>query len=169
MSATRDIAASYLRPFDVLRRRLSGPPREDRALAYLMGGCLVVFIAQWPRLSREAHLDPSMPLDARLGGALMAWVFFVPLALYLVAFVTHVAGFAVTRRGTAYGARVALFWALLASGPLWLLHGLTAGFVGPGPALNAVGAVLAVGFLFLWGAGLAVVYGRPLEPGRGEA
>ncbi|MEO0865918.1 MAG: YIP1 family protein, partial [Pseudomonadota bacterium] len=53
-------------------------------------------------------------------------------------------------KGSAYGARLALFWALLASSPLVLLHGLTAGFVGPGIELQFVGFVWLVVFLWFW-------------------
>jgi hypothetical protein len=40
--------------------------REDRALAMLIAACLVIFVAQWPRLSREAYLAPDggPPLEA---------------------------------------------------------------------------------------------------------
>ena len=38
--------------------------------------------------------------------------------------------------------------------PLILLHGLVAGFVGPGPALGAVGLIWVAVFLWFWSAGL---------------
>jgi len=49
---------------------------------------------------------------------------------------------------------MALFWGLLAAAPLWLLWGLVAGFIGPGPALDLTGIVALVAFLVLWLAGL---------------
>jgi hemoglobin-like flavoprotein len=48
------------------------------------------------------------------------------------------------------GKIIALFWALAAIGPLFLLQGLVAGMIGPGPALTLVTVVVGVAFLWLW-------------------
>ncbi len=56
--------------------------------------------------------------------------------------------------------RLALFWALLAIAPAMLLAGLTAGLVGPGPALGVTRAVAGLGFLVIWGAGLRALAGN---------
>lgn len=154
MSVTNDIVLTYRAPRRVMRRKLAGGSREDRVLATLMGACVLIFVAQWPVLSRQAFLDPTVPLEARLGAALLAWLFFVPLAAYLIAAATHVLARLLGGRGTWFGARLALFWALLAASPLWLLNGLVAGLVGPGPALTLVGAVAFGVFLVFWGVGL---------------
>ena len=45
MSALTDIAATYRGPGGVLRRLLARGQREDRALAILMAGCALVFVA----------------------------------------------------------------------------------------------------------------------------
>jgi hypothetical protein len=151
---TRDIARTYRAPRQVLREKLAAGPREERALATLLGACFLVFVSQWPALSRQAWLDPEVPLDARLGGALMGWLFIAPMAAYVMAAATHVAARLIGGRGSWFGARLALFWALLAASPLWLLNGLVAGFIGPGPALNLVGLAAVTAFLVFWGAGL---------------
>lgn len=153
MPVTADITATYRSPGTVMRRLLSMGPREDRALAFLMGFCVLAFVAQLPKLAREAHLT-GQELDMMMGGALMGSVFILPLVLYLVAGVTHLVLRALGRGGTGYGARLALFWALLASTPLVLLYGLVAGFVGPGPALTAIGLIWVGLFLWFWIAGL---------------
>jgi hypothetical protein len=101
-----------------------------------------------------AFEDPSVPLDMRLGGALLGWVFIAPLTLYVLAAVVHGVARLFGGRASWYEARLALFWAFLASSPLWLLNGLVAGFVGPGPGQTLVGAAALLVFLFLWGAGL---------------
>lgn len=154
MPVSTDIVRTYRAPRQVIREKLAGGEREDRALATLMGGCLLVFVSQWPLLSRAAYLDPSVPLDARLGGALMAWLFIAPVAAYVIAAVSRLLAKVFGGRGTWFGARLALFWALLAASPLWLLNGLVAGFVGPGVALNLVGLLAVGAFLVFWGAGL---------------
>jgi len=154
MPVSTDIARTYRSPRKVLRGKLGAGVREDRALASLMAACFLIFVAQWPVLSRQAFLDPSVPLEARLGGALLAWLFIAPIAAYVIAAASHILARLAGGSGTWFGARLALFWALLAASPLWLLNGLVAGFVGPGPALSFVGLVAMGVFLVFWGAGL---------------
>lgn len=157
MSVTLDILRTYRAPGQVLRRRVAGPPSEARALAVLMAGCLLMFVAQWPVQSRLAYEDPSIPLDARIGAALQGWIFFVPLMAYAIAALSHVIARLFGGQANWYEARMALFWALLAAAPLWLFNGLVAGFVGPGPTQNGVGLLAALAFLVFWGAGLWAV------------
>ena len=167
MSITRDIARTYRAPREVLRRRVSGPPREDRALAILMGACVLMFVEQWPFQARLAYENPDVPLDMRLGGALMGWVFLAPLAFYVLAAVSHLVARVLGGQARWFDARMALFWALLASTPLWLLNGLVAGFVGPGPGQTIVGAAALLAFLVFWGAGLWDVETGQRDKGRG--
>jgi hypothetical protein len=149
-----DIVRTYRAPRRVVREKLAGGEREDRALATLMAACFLIFVAQWPLLSRQAYLDPSVPLDARMGGALMGWLFIAPMAAYVIAAASRLLARLFGGRGTWFGARLALFWALLAASPLWLLNGLVAGFIGPGAALNLVGLIAVGAFVVFWGAGL---------------
>lgn len=155
MSAVRDIVATYRGPRRVIRRILDAGINEPRALVILLAGCAVMFIAQWPRLSRLS-VESGEPLNPLLGGALIGLMFYLPLALYALALVSwgllRIAGGSGT---TSYGARIALFWALLASAPIMLLWGLTAGFVGPGPALSVVGVLWCAMFLWVWLSGLS--------------
>lgn len=160
MSMTRRMLASWRRPRVVMRGLLEGPPREDRALVMLVLACVLIFVAQWPALSRAAHLDPSVPLDARMSGALMGVLFILPLLAYGLAALSHLVARLAGGRGTHYRARVALFWALLAVTPLMLLQGLAAGMLGPGPAVSLLGVVVLGGFLFQWGNALLVAEGR---------
>ncbi|WP_299612620.1 YIP1 family protein [uncultured Tateyamaria sp.] len=149
MAITRNISATYRGPGRVIRRLLELGQREDRALAYLMASCALIFIAQLPRLAREAHLT-GQDLNMLMGATLMAWIFIAPLLLYVIAFVVRGIGRVLGGKGTAYGARLALFWALLASSPLILLHGLVAGFVGPGIELQIVGMIWFLAFMWFW-------------------
>ncbi|RXV62240.1 YIP1 family protein [Roseovarius sp. A46] len=153
MPVTRDIIATYRGPRRVVRRLLEMGPREDRALVMLIAACVLVFVAQWPRLAREAHLT-EQELNPLLGGALLAWVFLAPLLLYALALLSHGAARLIGGRGTAYGARLALFWAFLAASPLMLLRGLVAGFIGPGPGLQGVDLIWCGVFLWFWISGL---------------
>ncbi|MCH2095720.1 MAG: YIP1 family protein [Rhodobacteraceae bacterium] len=153
MAISKDILATYRGPATVVRRLLSMGPREDRALVYLMAGCALVFTSQLPALSRQAYLTGA-ELNPLLGGALLGWVFIAPLFFYVLAAISHAVALGLGGRGDWYGARLALFWAFLASAPLILLYGLVAGFVGPGPALNLTGGFWVVAFLWFWIAGL---------------
>jgi len=161
MAVTMDIVATYGGPGRVMARLIAGPTREDRALVILMVGCVVMFVAQLPRLSREAHLS-GQDLDMLMGGALLGWVFIAPLAFYALAGLTQLAAHFIGGKGNGYGARLALFWAFLAASPLVLLHGLVAGFIGQGPGLQGVGAIWLVAFLWFWAAGFRQVQ-RPVK------
>lgn len=156
MSLTGDIFRSYRAPAAVVRKRLAGPEREERALAVLLGACVLAFVAQWPAAARAAHLAPDVPLDARLGGALFGTLFLWPLLAYAIAGVSHLACRVLGGRGTFYRARVALFWAMLAVAPVMLFNGLVRGMIGPGPAETATGAMAGLAFLAIWLAGLRV-------------
>ncbi|SFE12739.1 YIP1 family protein [Roseivivax sediminis] len=149
MAVTTDIVATYRGPGAVMRHLLAMGRREDRALAMAMGACALTFLSSWPRLAREAHLQ-ELPLDAQLGGALMAWIFIAPLGLYAVAALSHLVAKVLGGKGDWYGARLALFWSFLASTPLILLNGLVAGLIGPGPALSLVGLVWCAVFAWFW-------------------
>ncbi|SHM19532.1 hypothetical protein SAMN05443432_105142 [Roseovarius litoreus] len=149
MPVTSDIAASYRRPRAVMRRLLSLSENEGRSLAIAMAGCVVVFVGQWPRLAREAHMS-GQELNSLLAGALLAWVFIVPLVLYVLAAFSLMVLKLSGARATGYRCRLALFWAFLAASPLVLLNGLVAGFVGPGAGLQLVGFLWLVVFLWFW-------------------
>ncbi len=154
MPVTSDIVATYLRPRKVFHRLLQMGAREDRALAILMAGCAVMFIAQMPRLARQAHLSGE-ELNPLMGATLMAWVFIAPLLLYSLAFLSHLLARAIGGKNSGFGARLALFWTLLAASPVALLYGLVAGFVGPGIQLDIIGLAWCGLFLWLWLTGLA--------------
>ncbi|MFP7571541.1 YIP1 family protein [Marivita sp. S2033] len=157
MPFTRDIAATYRRPGKVMRRLLDAGQREDRALAILMGACVILFVARWPALARDAYLQGE-ELNMLLSTTLMGTVFLLPLLLYALAFVVHWIARLFRGKGPSYNARLVLFWSLLASSPLILLHGLVAGFIGPGVELTLVGGLWFAVFLWFWGAGMLAAY-----------
>jgi len=153
MPATSDIVATYKGPRKTFARILGMGHREDRALMFLMVGCIIAFVSRWPALARQAHLE-GQDLNMLLGGALMAWLFVAPLVLYAIAALSHVVAKILRGQGDWYGARVALFWSLLASSPLMLLNGLVEGMIGPGAALQLVGFTWFVVFIWFWLSGL---------------
>lgn len=153
MSITQDILATYRSPKAVALKRQANGPREDRALAVLMAACIVIFVAQWPQLARNAHLEEGH-LNQLIGASLLGWVFFAPLFFYGVAFASQMVMRALG--GTpGYKARMALFWALLAGSPLALFNGLVAGFVGPGILNNLTSLLWLAAIFWFWIAGLS--------------
>jgi hypothetical protein len=152
MAATRNILATYRAPGRVVAAIVAQGEREDRAVVYLMLGCLLVFVAQMPRLARQSYFTGE-DLSMLMGATLMAWLFIMPLALYVVGWLTYLVARVLGSSITGFAARMALFWALLASCPLVLLWGLTAGFIGPGVEMTGVGALWCAVFLWFWASG----------------
>lgn len=155
MSIAPDILRTYRAPRAVLAARTSGPVREDRALAALMAACGLIFVAQWPRLAREAWADPSVAFDARLGGALFAWLLIMPLALYVLTSALGLVISALGARRSGFEVRMTVFWSLLASTPLWLLAGLVGGFIGTGGVFTAVSTLALAVFVVFAALGLS--------------
>jgi len=153
MSVTTDIVQMYRRPRAVITRLLSMGQREDRALAILMGACLVVFFAQLPRLARGNHIEGGS-LQQAMAYEFMSWMMLWPLIFYAIAALAHLIAKVFRGQGAWYQARITLFWALLAATPLMILNGLVAGFIGPSPALNLTGTLWFVAFLLFWALGM---------------
>jgi hypothetical protein len=146
MSVTADIWESWRAPGRVVRRLLAQGPREDRALVFLMTACALIFVSEWPALARSGG---GAPIEARLGAGLFAWLAVMPIGLYGIAALSHLAAKALGGQGSYYGARLALFWALLAVAPLWLLAGAIAATL-PGPWVRPLEASALAGLVWLW-------------------
>ena len=149
MSVSRDIAQSWFRPWRVMRRLMSQGQREDRALAFLMIACTLIFVSYWPQMQAEAARDPSVPLDARLGGGMLAWLAVMPLVAYGIAAASHILARILGGKGSFYTARLALFWALLAASPAWLVQSALT-VAAPGPASRGAAALTLALTLFIW-------------------
>jgi hypothetical protein len=154
MAAVDDIRRSYRTPRAVMREHLSRLKSEPRALTFLLAALIVIFIGQWPRLSREAF-QADQPLVGLMMGTALALLAMVPV-FYLIAAVSHLVAKILGGRGSFYRARQALFWSMLVISPLMLLHGLVAGFIGAGPQSSLLGLAIAAIFALIWGASLRV-------------
>ena len=129
--------------------------REDRALIFLMLGCGLVFLSTIPRVVRLNELGAEVEYGAQIGGAVLAWLFVVPLALYIVAAISRLIARVLGGKGSGFSARLSLFWALLAASPLWLIWGLLAGYLGQDMAgVQAFGLVAFAVFVYIWLMGL---------------
>lgn len=164
MSVTDDIVATWRRPRAVMARHLAQGVREDRAVAFLFAACALIFVSQLPRLIRADTLSPDdVPLQAELATTFFAWLLVWPVLFYLIAGLSHLAVKPFGGRGSFYGARLALFWSLLATTPAWLLYGLVTGFIGPGIQANITGGLLIAAFLVIWSICLREAETRPEE------
>ena len=159
MSVTSDIKASYRGPGRVVARLMGQGRREGFALNILLFACIVMFVAQAPYQSREAHFNPDVPLMARMYWSAFLWIFLVPLLLYVFAAMIFGLARLAGRNITGYGVRLSLFWALLASSPVVLLLGLIAAFIGPSAGLQLVGLIWLLNVLWFWIAGMRAAEG----------
>lgn len=159
---TAEILRAWRAPRQAMRRQLAHGVREDRALMLLMLACAVIFVAQWPRLVREAWADPSVPLEARLGAALLGLLFIAPLGLYALAAVSHLVARLFGGQGSFATARLALFWSLLVASPGFLLHGILRGLAGTGA--QVAGLLLLAVFLLIWFCSLLEAERPPPHP-----
>ncbi|PWJ20850.1 YIP1 family protein [Jannaschia seohaensis] len=171
MAVTRDIPRAWIRPRQVVSELLQGGPSDRVAFVYLAVASVLGFVAQLPALVRRSReIDPeldaaivaeaqaagmavtdvaSTKFEALMSGALMGWIFIVPLLMYVAAWLIRGIAHLIGGRGTGLRVRVALFFSFLAVSPALLLLGLTSGFVGPGPAETAIGLVLVCGFIWI--------------------
>jgi len=149
MAISAEILRSWRSPRAAIRRILPAAT-EAGALSYLLAAAILLIVAQAPGLARQAHLDPAVPVEARLFAAALGILAFLPPAAYGLAALSHLVARAFAGRGTWLGARLALFWTLLALAPLFLLRGLIAGLAGVGTALSAMDFLVTAAFLAHW-------------------
>ena len=149
MSITSDIVESWRRPRVVVRRLLGQARSEPFAFSLLVTGLILLFVSLAPFLAREAYFQPEQPLAQRLLAAGLAMSATVPL-WYLLAAFSHLVARVLGGRGSFYGARIALFWAVVAASPAQLVFGMVRGMRGGGGASDGIGLIAAATFLVLW-------------------
>jgi hypothetical protein len=149
MTVSTDMVATWRRPREILRRHLARGRSEPFALALLLVFLALAFVGQWPVAAREAHFAGESSALPRILPRAFAVLAMIPF-WYGLAALGHLVAKAMGGQGTWYAARIALFWALAAIGPLMLLQGLVWGMIGPGPALSAVSVAVGLAFLWLW-------------------
>lgn len=149
MTVTTDLVATWRRPREILRQHLARGRSEPFAFSLLLVFLALAFVAQWPVAAREAHFAGEASALPRILPRAMAVLATIPV-WYALAALSRLVARAMGGQGSWYGARIALFWALAAIGPLMLLQGLVSGMVGPGPGLTAVTVLIGAGFFWLW-------------------
>lgn len=146
--------ASYRGPRPVMRRLLEAGRQEGRILGMLMTFCLLGYFAQWPRLGLQAR-QSGEDLQMLLAGALLGWIFVLPLVMYGIAALSHMIARLLGGQGSWYSARLALFWSAVASVHMLLLHGLISGYFPPGGLPAVTGTLWLAVFFWFWLSNLA--------------
>jgi hypothetical protein len=165
MSVTRNIARTYRAPRTTIRGMIGQGITEPQIMAFGLISCGLIFVAQWPGLSRAATLEPSITFEQRMGGALFGIMFMLPLMLYGVAGLLQLVLRVLAGPVEGIRVRLVLFWSLLSVTPLMLVQGGLAAFLGATQAVTAFGFVVTAVFLYILGAGLIEV----ARPRHGEA
>ena len=138
MSVVSNVLYTYRSPSKAFERMYARPDSEATSLGYLMGACFLTYVAQWPYLARQAHLE-EFNLQTSLAASLLAWLLIAPLLLYTLAIVLYFFHKFFKGSKTSAQIRVGLFWSFLAATPLMMLFGLVKGFLGHGTAESIVG------------------------------
>lgn len=154
MSVSADILATYRGPRRVMARHLAGERHEARALAYLLAALALMLVAQVPELRRAAQAGTEAPFGPSLLARALALGVMLPV-FYLVAALAHGVARLLGGQGDGFGARLALFWALLAVAPAILAQGALVAITGPGPVASLCAVAVFALFLWFWFAGLA--------------
>jgi Yip1 domain len=149
MTVTTDLVATWRSPRAALRRHLARGVSEPFAFTLLLVFLILAFVGQWPAAARDAFLANEPSAAPRILSRAYGVLILIPIA-YGVAALSHGLARGFGGKGTWYGARIALFWALATVSPLMLLQGLVMGIIGPGPALWLVKTVVGIAFLWLW-------------------
>lgn len=158
MSITRDIGRTWWGHRAVVRAHLARGRSESFLFTFLFVFLVLTFVAQYPRLSRISLENPEIPLAPQLLGLAYGLLLFLPLAYGLAALSHLVLRGLGARAGSWYGARLALFWSLVACAPVVLLQGLTFGIIGAGAQSLLVGVVALTAFVVFWVLALVEVY-----------
>jgi hypothetical protein len=149
MSLVPDIVESWRAPRRVLRRHMARPRSEAFLFTFLFTFLLIAFVAQAPYAARLAHFQPEVPMPQRLFAAFLGLIATLPL-WYGLAALSRLVARALGGQGSWYGARLALFWALVTITPGMLLMGLSLGILGQGAQTNALGVLVGLAFLVFW-------------------
>jgi hypothetical protein len=149
MGIVADIGRTYREgPAPVTREHLARGVVEARSLAFLMIGCFLVFLAQWPRHARtvqETGRRTRAPRRLRLPRLARD----LASGLLLPGWVTYGVSRALGGQGTTGTARLAMFWSWVAASPLALLAGVLGGLLGP-RAADLAGILWIALFAAFW-------------------
>ncbi len=117
MSVVSRVLLTYRSPSKAFELIYERPINESTSLGYLMGACLLTYVAQWPYLARQAHLD-GFDLQTSLAASLLAWLLIAPLLLYTLALFVYFFHKVLGGGKSSAQVRMGLFWSSLRPLPL---------------------------------------------------
>ena len=129
MSVVINISKTYYKPTQMYSKLFAAGASEKENLAYLVGGCVISFVAQWPAQSRQAFIN-QQPVDELMGAILLSNLFLLPLIFYLVSAIIFIISKIFKSNILGVELRLIIFWSYLAATPILLLVGLVEGFFG---------------------------------------
>jgi len=155
MGVLADIAETYIRPARVIRRKAARGVSERQLLAWLMAASLIALLARLPGVTARA--DETQPREALAAAAIIAGLLFAPLFFYALAAISRLGAWLLGGRGSGQGARLALFWALLALQPLVIAAIYLPALLPAGLPAYLVTIPAGLWFLWVWLAGLGAL------------
>jgi hypothetical protein len=146
MSAVINISKTYYKPIQTYSKLFASGASEKENLGYLVGGCIISFIAQWPVQSRQAFTN-QQPIDELMGAILLSNLFLLPLVFYFISIATYFCTKILGSNILGVELRLIIFWAYFATAPILLLVGLVEGFFGKNFQYFTVAGLWLVAFL----------------------
>lgn len=160
------IARAWRDPRGAMSEMIDEGLNEPRALAHLVAACFLLLVASLPNAVRESRVvDIEDSLSGVIAAHLFGYMFVLPLILYGVAALAHLAARGFGGAGGYLGARSALFWTVLAGAPVALalaLFGVAAEAMSGGarlPWLSLPGYAGLAFWIWLFAGALAEVEG----------
>jgi hypothetical protein len=159
MALTSDIGQTWRAHRQVVRRHMARGQSEAFLFTFLFVFLLLTFISLYPRAARIALENPDALLAPQLLGLALGLLATIPFFYGLAAF-SHILARAFGAKGSWHGARLALFWSLVAVSPVIVLQGLTVGVLGFGAQSMLVGVIALTAFAVFWALALIEVYSK---------
>jgi len=151
MALLADMAETYVAPARVMRRLLAAQPAERILLGLLMGAILVAFVVRLPGQVAQYQPTQAAPVEGFVAATMVGALIFAPLFMYSLAFLSHLIAKSLGGRGSFYGARLALFWALFALQPVLILTTFATSYLPLTPVISLIAAAV---FFIVWGINL---------------
>ncbi len=117
-----DIILAYTGLRDSFDKQLYRYISESRLLAYSFFISVILFLQRLPsRVSQNPEYIDIVNLDDRIGIDFFSSIFFVPIFLYIIAFLLHIFCIPFGTRASYFDTRLAFFWSTIVYSPILLL------------------------------------------------
>ncbi|MEM1315684.1 MAG: YIP1 family protein [Pseudomonadota bacterium] len=161
------IRRAWRGPRPAAEAELASGAEEPRLLAYAMGGCLVLWLAQTPdhvfgRMQADAAAGQATDVAMLVTANLVSMLFFTPLMLYGIAALARIVLRLFGGAGGWFASRHMVFWSLIVAAPAILLGGLltfAADLLGAGRWAGLPLVLANLVWLRFWAEGLAAAHG----------